>query len=55
MAEEKLNQKERAYAEMAKRIDDTEALSNQASNELSEKREKNSRARKPNKVKRKGE
>ena len=37
MAVEKLEQKERAYAEMAKRLDDTEALSNQAANDLSEK------------------
>ena len=37
MAEEKLEQKERAYAEMAKRLDDTEALSTQAANDLSEK------------------
>ena len=36
-AAEKLEQKERAYAEMAKRIDDTEALSTQAGNDLSEK------------------
>ena len=34
---EKLEQKERAYAEMAKRLDDTEALSTQATNDLSEK------------------
>ena len=33
---EKLEQKERAYAEMAKRFDDTEALSTQAANVLSE-------------------
>ena len=37
MAEEKLDQKERAYAEMAKRLDDTEVLSTQAANALSEK------------------
>ena len=37
MAAEKLEQKKRAYAEMAKRIDDTEALSTQAANDLSEK------------------
>ena len=37
MAAEKLDQKERAYAEMAKRLDDTEALSTQAANDLSEK------------------
>ena len=36
-AEEKIEQKERAYAEMAKRLDDTEALSTQAANDLSEK------------------
>ena len=36
-AAEKLEQKERAYAEMAKRLDDTEALSTQAANDLSEK------------------
>ena len=30
-------QKERGYAEMAKRLDDTEALSTQAVNDLSEK------------------
>ena len=36
-AAEKLEQKERAYAEIDKRIDDTEALSTQAANELSEK------------------
>ena len=34
---EKLEQKERAYADMAKRLDDTEALSTQAVNDLSEK------------------
>ena len=37
MAAEKLEQKERAYAEMAKRLDDTEAISTQAVNNLSEK------------------
>ena len=37
MAEEKLDQKERAYEEMAKRLDDTEALSTQAANDLSQK------------------
>ena len=37
MAAEKLEQKERAYAEMVKRLDDTEALSTQAANDLSEK------------------
>ena len=37
MAEEKIDQKERAYAEMAKRLDDTEALSTQAANDLREK------------------
>ena len=37
MAAEKLEQKERAYAEMAKRLDDTEALSTQAANYPSEK------------------
>ena len=37
MAAENLEQKERAYAEMAKRLDDTEALSTQAANDLSEK------------------
>ena len=36
-AKEKLKHKERAYSEMAKRLDDTEALSTQAANELSEK------------------
>ena len=35
---EKLEQKERAYAEMDKRLDDTEALSTHAVNELSEKK-----------------
>ena len=34
-AAEKIEQKERAYAEMAKRLDDTEALSTQAANDLS--------------------
>ena len=34
---EKINQKERAYAEMAKRLDDNEALSTQAANDLIEK------------------
>ena len=33
----KLEQKERAYAEMAKRLDDTDTLSTQAANDLSEK------------------
>ena len=37
MAAEKLEQKERAYAEMAKRLDDTQALSTQAANDISEK------------------
>ena len=37
MAAENLKQKERAYAEMAKMIDDTEALSTQAAHDLSEK------------------
>ena len=37
MAAENLNHKERAYAEMAKRLDDTEALSTQAANDLSQK------------------
>ena len=37
MAAENIEQKERAYAEMAKRLDDTEALSTQAANDLSEK------------------
>ena len=36
-ASENIYQKERAYAEMAKRLDDTEALSTQAANDLSEK------------------
>ena len=36
MAAEKIDQKERAYAEMAKRLDDTEALSTQAANDLSQ-------------------
>ena len=36
-AAEKLEQKERDYAEMAKRLDDTEALSTQDANDLSEK------------------
>ena len=36
MAAEKFEQKERAYAEMAKRLDDTEALSTQDANDLSE-------------------
>ena len=34
-AAENLEQKERAYAEMAKRLDDTEAISTQAANDLS--------------------
>ena len=38
MAAEKLKHKERAYAEMDKRLDDTEALSTQAENDLSEKK-----------------
>ena len=37
MGAEKLEQKERDYTEMAKRLDDTEALSTQAANDLSEK------------------
>ena len=37
MAAENLEQKEKAYAEMAKRLDDTEALSTQAANYFSEK------------------
>ena len=37
MAAEKIEQKERAYSEMAKRLDYTEALSTQAANDLSEK------------------
>ena len=37
VAAEKIKQKDRAYAEMAKRLDDTEALSTQAANDLSEK------------------
>ena len=49
----KLEQKERAYAEMDKRIDDTEALSTKSANELSEKRENNSRTSKDNRRKRK--
>ena len=36
-AAEKLEQKERNYAEMAKKLDDTESLSTQAANDLSEK------------------
>ena len=36
-AEEKFEQKQRAYAEMAKTLDDTEALSTQAANDLIEK------------------
>ena len=36
-AAEKLEQKERAYSEMAKRLDDTEALSTHAANDLSQK------------------
>ena len=36
-AVENLEHKERAYAEMAKRLDDTEALSTQAANDLSQK------------------
>ena len=36
-ATEKLEQKERAYAEMARRLHDTEAISTQAVNDLSEK------------------
>ena len=35
-AAENLEQKERAYADMSKRLDDTEALSTQAANDLSE-------------------
>ena len=35
-AAEKIEQKERDYAEMAKRLDDAEALSTQAANDLSE-------------------
>ena len=35
VAAENLEQKEGAYAEMAKRLDDTEALSTQAVNDLS--------------------
>ena len=52
-AAEKLEQKERAYAEMDKRIDDTEALSTKSANELSEKRENSSRTNKDNRRKRK--
>ena len=37
MAVENIEQKERAYAEMAKRLDDTEAISTQAVNDLSRK------------------
>ena len=37
MAAEKIEQKERTYADMAKRLNDTEALSTQAANDLSEK------------------
>ena len=37
---ENIEKKERAYAEMAKRLDDTEALSTQATNDLSEKEKK---------------
>ena len=37
VAAEKLAQKERAYSEMAKSLDDIEALSTQAVNDLSEK------------------
>ena len=37
MAAEMLEQRERAYVEMAKRLDDTEALSTQAVNDHSEK------------------
>ena len=36
VAAENLEQKDRDYAEMAKRLDDTEALSTQAANDLSE-------------------
>ena len=36
-AEEKFEQKVRDYAEMTKRLDDTEALSTQAANDLSQK------------------
>ena len=36
-AAEKIEQKERAYAETSKMLDDTEALSTQAVNDLSEK------------------
>ena len=36
-AAEKLEQKERAYVEMDKRLDNTEALSTQAANNLSKK------------------
>ena len=35
-AAEKIDQKERAYADMAKRLDDTEVLSTQAVNDISE-------------------
>ena len=34
VAAEKIKQKDRAYAEMAKRLDGTEALSTQAANDL---------------------
>ena len=37
VAAENLEQKDRAYAEMAKSLDDTEALSTQSANDLSEK------------------
>ena len=37
VAAEKLKQKERDYAEMDKRLDDTEALSTQDANDLNEK------------------
>ena len=40
MAVEKMEQKERAYTEMAKRLDDTEALSTQSTNDLSEQEKK---------------
>ena len=51
MAAEKLDQKERAYAEMAKRLDDTKALSTQAANDLSQKEKIIQEQKKANRIK----
>ena len=51
---EKIEQKERAYAEMAKRLDDTEALSTQAANDLIEKEKIIQEQKKANRRKWKG-